>query len=147
MSAFGVCGFVNNHGEILEIVAATGRFTFAFYSPISDTIFCMTRWCTVCVVAADGRRHSVDIQADSTYDAAHIYVARAKTEAAATLFPRLPIPKLSTTFEVVLDGKIYHIRGIDLEEWIQNRRAECKGPQGLLFRQRPTLVTPERKPN
>jgi hypothetical protein len=30
-----------------------------------------------------------------------------KTEAASTMFPRLPIPKLTTKFEVVLDGKIY----------------------------------------
>jgi hypothetical protein len=126
-----------------KIPAPHIRRLFAFFA----TIFCMARWCTVCVVVSDGRRHSLDIQADSTYDAAHIYVARAKTEAASTMFPRLPIPRLTTTFEVVLDGKIYHIRGTDLEQWIQDRRAEYKGPQGLLFRQRPSLVTPERKPN
>jgi hypothetical protein len=59
-------------------------FLFAFYSPYLLQSFYMARWCTVCVVTADGRLHSLDIQADSTYDAAHIYVSRAKTEAAST---------------------------------------------------------------
>jgi hypothetical protein len=120
---------------------------FAFSSPRFATILSMARWCTVCVVAADGRRHSLDIQADSTYDAAHIYIVRARTEAASVMHPRLPIPKLSSTFEVVLDGKIYHIRGTDLERWIQDCRAAYTGTEGLLFRQRPSLVTPERKPS
>jgi hypothetical protein len=81
-----------------KIPATVIRHLFAYLA----TIFGMARWCTVCVVGSDGRRHSLDIQADSTYDAAHIYVARAKTEAASTMFPRLPIPRLTTTFEVVL---------------------------------------------
>ena len=30
------------------------------------------RWCTVTVTDQDGRRHSIDVQATSTFDAAHL---------------------------------------------------------------------------
>jgi hypothetical protein len=36
------------------------------------------RWCTVTVTDQDGRRHSVDVQATSTFDAAHLFVVEAK---------------------------------------------------------------------
>jgi hypothetical protein len=36
------------------------------------------RWCTVTVTDPDGRRHSVDVQAMSTFDAAHLFVVEAK---------------------------------------------------------------------
>jgi hypothetical protein len=29
------------------------------------------KWCTVTVVTPDGRRHSIDVNAESSYDAAH----------------------------------------------------------------------------
>jgi hypothetical protein len=32
------------------------------------------RWCTVSVTDPDGRRHSVDVQATSTFHAAHLFV-------------------------------------------------------------------------
>jgi len=35
-------------------------------------------WCTVTVTDANGRRHSLDVIASSTYDAAHLYVTHAK---------------------------------------------------------------------
>src|SRR6476659_2276847 len=43
------------------------------------------RWCTVTVTDQDGRRHSVDVQATSTFDAAHSFVVEAKTERAVGL--------------------------------------------------------------
>jgi len=36
------------------------------------------RWCTVTVTDQEGRRHSVDVQATSTFDAAHLCVVEAK---------------------------------------------------------------------
>ena len=34
----------------------------------------MGRWCSVCLIDSDGRRYSLDVQAESTFDAAHRYV-------------------------------------------------------------------------
>ena len=65
------------------------------------------RWCTVTVTDPDGRRHSVDVQATSTFDAAHLFVVEAKKERAVGL----PKPTLATIFEVVAAGKIYHVTG------------------------------------
>ena len=93
------------------------------------------RWCTVTVVGSDGRRFSLDVQASSTFDAAHRYVAHAKTQEQA----QLPIPTILTVFEVVIGGKVYSVRGVALQRWIEQRRQEWKGPKGLLFSQRPTL--------
>jgi hypothetical protein len=41
----------------------------------------VSRWCTVTVVDGQGRRHSIDVQAESTFDAAHLYVVHAKADA------------------------------------------------------------------
>jgi hypothetical protein len=71
-------------------------FIFAFYSPLSYTVYEM-RWCTVTVTDAEGRRHSVDVQATSSFDAAHLFVVEAKKERAIGL----PNPTLATVFEVV----------------------------------------------
>ena len=60
------------------------------------------QWCTVTVTDPDGRRHSVDVLADSTYDAAHLFVVEAKQEQAATM----PTPTLTTVFEVVIGGRV-----------------------------------------
>jgi hypothetical protein len=43
------------------------------------------RWCTVTVADEDGRRHSLDVQASSTFDAAHLYVAHAKKQSGRAL--------------------------------------------------------------
>ena len=93
----------------------------------------------VTVIDAKGQRHSLDIQAESTYDAAHLYVSAAKSQAAAMLAHRMPIPTLTTVFEIVLDGKVYTVNGAALQRWIAKRRGEMKGPKGLLFSQRPML--------
>ncbi len=86
-----------------------------------------------------GQRHSLDIQAESTYDAAHIYVSTAKSQAAAMLPNGVPVPTLATVFEIIVDGKVYTVKGTALQRWISRRRGELKGPRGLLFSQRATL--------
>lgn len=96
----------------------------------------MSRWCTVTVIDPGGRRHSLDVLADSTYDAAHLFVVEAKKERAAGL----PKPTLATVFEVVADGKVYQVAGTALQRWIVERRQKLKGPRGYLFAQRPGLV-------
>jgi hypothetical protein len=92
-------------------------------------------WCTVTVTTADGRRHSLDVLASSTYDAAHLYVAHAIEQAEA----QLPVPDIMTVFEVVKGAKVYTVEGVALQRWIEQRRQEWKGPKGLLFSRRPTL--------
>jgi hypothetical protein len=93
------------------------------------------RWCTVTVTDADGRRHSVDLQAASTFDAAHLFVVEAKQERAVGL----PKPTLATVFEVVVAGKVYQVTGAALQRWIVERRRSLNGPKGYLFCQRPSL--------
>ena len=93
------------------------------------------RWCTVTVTDEQGRRHSLDVLASSTYDAAHLYVTHAKGHSPAPL----PVPTTATRFEVVTDGRVYIIKGDALHEWIERRRQEWKGPRGILFSRRPTL--------
>lgn len=92
-------------------------------------------WCTVTTCDADGRRYSLDLQANSKYDAAHLYLDLIVAEGSG----RIPIPTLATTFEVVAQGKIHYVKGADLQQWIQLRRAEWNGPRGELFRRRATL--------
>ena len=93
------------------------------------------RWCTVTVTDAEGRRHSVDVQATSTFDAAHLYVVEAKKERAAGL----PKPTLATVFEVAAAGKVYRVARAALQRWIVENRSSLNGPKGMLFRQRPAL--------
>jgi hypothetical protein len=57
------------------------RLLFASFS----ILFFVSRWCTVTVTDPDGRRHSLDVFADSTYDAAHLFVVEAKKERAVGL--------------------------------------------------------------
>jgi hypothetical protein len=95
----------------------------------------VSRWCTVTVTDPDGRRHSLDVLADSTYDAAHLFVVEAKKERAVGL----PKPTLATVFEVVADGKVYHVAGVALQRWIVERREKWNGPKGFMFCKRPGL--------
>ena len=81
------------------------------------------------VTDPDGRRHSLDVQATSTYDAAHLYVTEAKKERAGGL----PKVTLATVFEVVTDGKVYRVKGEALQKWIVERREKWNGPKGYLF--------------
>jgi hypothetical protein len=98
------------------------------------------RWCTVTVIEESGRRHSVDVLASSTFDAAHIFVTHAKAD------PRNGIPKLSleSVFEVVVAGQVHRIEGSALQRWITKEREERKGPRGILFSRRPSLDDFER---
>jgi hypothetical protein len=93
------------------------------------------RWCTVTVIEESGRRHSVDVLASSTFDAAHIFVTHAKAD------PRNGIPRLSvdSVFEVTVGGKIHRVAGKDLQRWILKEREKRKGPRGILFSRRPNL--------
>jgi hypothetical protein len=93
------------------------------------------RWCTVTVIEGSGRRHSVDVLATSSFDAAHIFVTHAKAD------PRNGIPRLSvdSVFEVAVDGKIHRVEGRVLHRWILKEREARKGPRGILFSRRPTL--------
>ena len=93
------------------------------------------RWCTVTVTDAERRRHSLDVQATSTFDAAHLYEVEAKKERAVGL----PKPTLATMFEVVTAGKVYRVTGAALQRWIVEKRNTWNGPKGMLFRQRPGL--------
>jgi hypothetical protein len=74
-----------------------------------------------------------DVLAESSYDAAHLFVVEAKQERAAAL----PTPTLSTLFEVVIGGHVYCVAVSALQRWIAERRDER--PEGYLFCQRPDL--------
>jgi hypothetical protein len=78
----------------------------------------------------------LDVLATSTYDAAHLYVAHAKTQPQA----QLPIPTLETVFEVVTAGKVYRVAGPALQRWIEQRGQAWQGPRAVLFRKRPSLT-------
>jgi hypothetical protein len=89
----------------------------------------------VTITDAEGRRHSLDLRAASSFDAAHIYVTHAKAH------PEKGLPRaaLATVFEVVVDGKVYRVEGTALQRWIVKQRQELKGPRGYLFLLRPKL--------
>jgi hypothetical protein len=89
----------------------------------------------VTVTDPDGRRHSLDVRAESSYDAAHLFVVEAREKRAVGL----PKPTVDTVFEVVVDGKVYRVRGAALQQWIVERRRNWNGPKGYLFRKRPGL--------
>jgi hypothetical protein len=93
------------------------------------------RWATVTVTDREGRRHSIDVFACSTFDAAHLFVAHTKAN------PQNGLPPLGadTVFEVIVGGEIHFIKGVALQRWILKQRQERKGPAGFLFSQRPTL--------
>jgi hypothetical protein len=73
--------------------------------------------------------------AESTYDAAHLFVVEAKDKRAVGL----PRPTEATIFEVVAAGKVYHVQGAALQQWIVERRKSWNGPKGYMFRKRPGL--------
>src|ERR1043165_1710863 len=87
------------------------------------------------VTDPEGRRHSVDVIADSTYDAAHLSVVEAKQKRQVGL----PKSTLDTIFEVVTGGKVFRVAGAALQRWIVERREKWKGPKGYFFRKRPGL--------
>lgn len=67
----------------------------------------MEKRCTVCVANAEGRRHSPDLQTESTFDAAHCFVTSAKAHPESGL----PRATLATAFKVVIDGKVFKVEG------------------------------------
>jgi len=87
------------------------------------------------VTDGGGQRYSLDVNADSSYDAAHLYLTHVLSHAGCGF----PIPTTSTSFEVVTEGRILHVTGARLKKWIENRRTEWKGPRGVLFKQRPII--------
>jgi hypothetical protein len=82
---------------------------------------------------AEKKRHSVDLQATSLFEAAHLFVVEAKSERQVGLRR----PTLATVFEVVTGGKVYRVTGAALQRWIVENRSSLNGPKGMLFRQRP----------
>lgn len=95
----------------------------------------MSKWCTVTVTDSEGRRYSLDVLADSSFDAAHLYV----THVAGHPGCGLPVPSVETRFEVIAGGRIHSVAGTALKGWIEKRRWELKGPRGMLFQRRPML--------
>jgi hypothetical protein len=93
-------------------------------------------WATVTVKDSTGKRYSLHVEAESTYDAAHLFLTRAKEH---VIREPLPIPSLETVFEVTVNGRVYKVPGAKLQRWIMKRRQELNGPKGMLFSQRPTL--------
>jgi hypothetical protein len=89
----------------------------------------------VSVTDGGGQRYSLDVNADSSYDAAHLYLTHVLSHPGSGF----PIPTTSTVFEVVTDGRILHVPGARLRKWIEHRRQEWKGPRGLLLCQRPLI--------
>jgi hypothetical protein len=111
-------------------LARDGR---ALFSPFVRYYVVMGKWCTVTVTDGAGRRHSLDLQAESSYDAAHIYMAHVQEE------PRcgLPKPTLETVFEVATDQGVYRVDARKLNNWIERKRKDLNGPKSVLFRRRP----------
>jgi hypothetical protein len=50
-------------------------------------LFDVGKWCTVTVTDREGRRYSVDVNAGSSYDAAHLY----RTDVRGMLFSQRPM--------------------------------------------------------
>jgi hypothetical protein len=88
------------------------------------------------LIHSAGKRYSLDVEAERTYDAAHLFLTRAKEH---VIREPLPIPSLETVFEVTVNGRVHKVPGTKLQRWIMKRREEWKGPRGLLFKQRPVL--------
>jgi hypothetical protein len=62
----------------------------------------MSQWCTVTVTDDDGRRHSIDVLAKSSYDAASLFVTQAMRKPAAGL----PQPTIGTVFQVIVGWRV-----------------------------------------
>src|SRR3954453_17886571 len=66
--------------------------------------------------------YSLDVNATSSYDAAHLYLTHVKSNPAYGF----PVPTTSTVFKIVTDGRILRVEGSRLKRWIENRRQEWK---------------------
>jgi hypothetical protein len=105
------------------------------FSPCLRYPICMGKWCTVTVMDGGGQLHSLDVNADSSYDAAHLYLTHVRGNPGCGL----PIPTTSTQFGVITEGRIHNVQGARLKKWIENRRREWQGPRGMLFARRPMI--------
>ena len=68
---------MRRNGNLANVVGAAVvsiRHLFA----LCVILLFVSKWCTVTVTEPDGRRHSLDVLAESTYDAAHLFVVEAK---------------------------------------------------------------------
>jgi hypothetical protein len=66
----------------------------------------------------NSKRYSLDVNADSSYDAAHLYLTHVRANPGCGF----PIPTTSTLFEVVTDGRVLRVPGKRLRKWIETRR-------------------------
>jgi hypothetical protein len=66
----------------------------------------------VTVTDGGGQRHSLDVNADSSYDAAHLYLTHVRGNPGCGL----PIPTTSTQFEVISEGRIHNVQGVRLKK-------------------------------
>ncbi len=101
----------------------------------SEIMILMSRWCTVTVNDSEGKRYSPDVKADSSYDAAHLYLTHVQSNPACGF----PIPTTSTVVEIVADSRVLQVGGARLRKWIEKRQREWNGPRGFLFNQRPMI--------
>jgi hypothetical protein len=69
------------------------------------------QWATVTVTDSSGKRYSLDVEAESTYDAAHLFLTKAKEH---VIREPLPIPSLETVFEVTVNGRVHKVPGSKL---------------------------------
>ena len=95
----------------------------------------MSRWATLTVTDKTGRRYSLDVNAASSYDAAHLYLTHVVRHPGCGL----PKPTVATTFEIITGDTIIRVQGVKLKSWIERRRMDLQGLRGLLFFQRPML--------
>jgi hypothetical protein len=80
----------------------------------------MGKWATVTVADKQGRRYSLDVNANSSYDAAHLHL----THVARNPGCGIPKPTVSTLFEVTTEGKVLFVEGLKLKKWIERRRID-----------------------
>src|ERR1022692_3458493 len=62
------------------------------HSPFVRYAISMGKWCTVTMTDGEGKRYSLDVNADSSYDAAHLYLTHVRGNPACGF----PIPTTST---------------------------------------------------
>ena len=75
-------------------VVGAANFYIRLLFALCVILLFVSKWCTVTVIEPDGRRHSLDVLAESTYDAAHLFIVEAQKERAVGL----PKPTLATVF-------------------------------------------------
>lgn len=85
----------------------------------------MGKWCTVTVTDGEGKRYSLDMNGDSSYDAAHLYLTHVRGNPGCGL----PIPTTVTLFEVVIDSRIHRVSDARLKGWIENEETTGRPPR------------------